>query len=70
MESYKRATKRVLNRFLRHQISFAECIPALDAALGYSQIETGGAFRTSRLDANEQRNRDEGDAAAQDREEG
>ena len=33
MERYKRATKRIVNRFLRHQITFPECIPALDAAL-------------------------------------
>lgn len=33
MDAYKRATKRVVNRFLRRGISFPECIHALDAAL-------------------------------------
>ena len=36
MDAYKRATKRVVNSFLRHQISFPDCIQALDAALAKS----------------------------------
>jgi hypothetical protein len=36
MEAYKRATKRVVNSFLRHEISFPECVHALDAALAKS----------------------------------
>ena len=34
MEEYKNETREVVNRFLRFQISFPECIAALDAALG------------------------------------
>jgi hypothetical protein len=33
MEGYKRAIKRVVSSFLRHETSFPECIHALDAAL-------------------------------------
>ena len=33
MEEYKNETREVVNRFLRHQLSFPECIAALDAAL-------------------------------------
>ena len=36
MDAYKRATKRVVNNFLRRAISFPECIHALDAALAKS----------------------------------
>jgi hypothetical protein len=36
MDAYKRATKRVVNSFLRREISFPECIHALDAALAKS----------------------------------
>ena len=36
MEAYKRATKRVVNSFLRREISFPECIHTLDAALAKS----------------------------------
>jgi hypothetical protein len=33
MEAYERETKAVIDRFLRHELSFPECIAALDAAL-------------------------------------
>jgi hypothetical protein len=33
MEIYKRETEKVVKRFLRHQISFSDCIAALDVAL-------------------------------------
>jgi len=33
MDVYKSETKRVVNRFLRRQLSFANCIASLDAAL-------------------------------------
>lgn len=33
MEIYKHETEKVVKRFLRHQISFSDCIAALDAAL-------------------------------------
>jgi hypothetical protein len=33
MEVYKRETKAMVNRFLRHQLNFASCISGLDAAL-------------------------------------
>lgn len=33
MESYKRETEAVIARFLKHQLSFPDCIAALDAAL-------------------------------------
>jgi hypothetical protein len=33
MEVYRRETKRVVNRFLHRQLSFANCIASLDAAL-------------------------------------
>jgi hypothetical protein len=33
MEAYERDTKAVIDRFLRHDLSFPECIAALDAAL-------------------------------------
>jgi hypothetical protein len=33
MEAYKREAKRLVNRFLRRQISFPQCISGLDAAL-------------------------------------
>jgi hypothetical protein len=33
MESYKRETQAVIERFLKHEISFPDCIAALDAAL-------------------------------------
>jgi len=33
MEAYERETKAVIDRFLRHELSFPECIAAQDAAL-------------------------------------
>jgi hypothetical protein len=33
MEVYERETTEIVNRFLRHRLSFPECIGALDAAL-------------------------------------
>jgi hypothetical protein len=33
MEVYKRETRDIVNRFLIHQLSFANCISRLDAAL-------------------------------------
>ena len=33
MEEYKSDTTRAVNRFLRRQLSFANCIASLDAAL-------------------------------------
>ena len=33
MEVYERETTEVVNRFLHHRLSFAECIAALDSAL-------------------------------------
>ena len=33
MEEYKSQTARTVNRFLRRQLSFANCIASLDAAL-------------------------------------
>jgi hypothetical protein len=33
MEIYKSETRQIVNRFLRHRLSFPECISALDAAL-------------------------------------
>jgi len=33
MEAYKRETRRVIYRFIRRQLSFTNCIAALDAAL-------------------------------------
>jgi hypothetical protein len=33
MESYTRETQAVIERFLKHQLSFPDCIAALDAAL-------------------------------------
>ena len=33
MEVYKNETGEIVNRFLRHQLRFSECIAALDAAL-------------------------------------
>ena len=33
MESYKRETQAVIDRFLSHELSFPDCIAALDAAL-------------------------------------
>ena len=33
MEVYRRETQRVVKSFLRHQLSFPNCISALDAAL-------------------------------------
>jgi hypothetical protein len=33
MEEYKSQTARAVNRFLRRQLSFANCIASLDAAL-------------------------------------
>ncbi len=34
MEAYKRETQRVIQMFLEHEITFNECLYALDAALG------------------------------------
>ena len=34
MELYKRETQRVIRMFLDHDITFAECRSALDAAIG------------------------------------
>ncbi len=36
MDAYKRVTKRLVNSFLRCEISFPECTHALDAALAKS----------------------------------
>ena len=33
MEAYERETRAMIERFLRHEISFPDCIAALDAAL-------------------------------------
>jgi hypothetical protein len=33
MEIYKSETQAVIERFLRHELSFPDCIAALDAAL-------------------------------------
>jgi hypothetical protein len=33
VEVYKRETREVIDRFLRHELSFPDCIAALDAAL-------------------------------------
>ena len=33
VETYRRQTRKVLNRFLDHRLSFPDCIAALDAAL-------------------------------------
>jgi hypothetical protein len=33
MEVYKSETREVIERFLRHELSFPDCIAALDAAL-------------------------------------
>lgn len=33
MEIYDHETRAIIERFLRHEISFPECIAALDAAL-------------------------------------
>ena len=33
MEAYRREAQRVVKSFLRHQLSFPNCISALDAAL-------------------------------------
>ena len=33
MDSYRRETRRIIDRFLDHRLSFPECIAALDAAL-------------------------------------
>jgi hypothetical protein len=33
MEAYERETQAVIERFLRHELSFPDCIAALDAAL-------------------------------------
>ena len=33
MTMYQRQTREIINRFLRHQLSFPNCIAALDAAL-------------------------------------
>jgi hypothetical protein len=33
MEVYERETRAVIDRFLHHEISFPDCIAALDAAL-------------------------------------
>jgi hypothetical protein len=33
MEAYKSETRRTIERFLDHRISFPDCIAALDAAL-------------------------------------
>jgi hypothetical protein len=33
MEEYERQTQAVIDRLLRHELSFPECIAALDAAL-------------------------------------
>ena len=33
MEVYKRETEELVNRFLRHRLSFPNCVAALDAAL-------------------------------------
>jgi hypothetical protein len=33
MEIYKRETQAVIDRFLSHELSFPDCIAALDAAL-------------------------------------
>ena len=33
MEVYKSETKELINRFLRHQLSFPDCVSALDSAL-------------------------------------
>jgi hypothetical protein len=33
MEAYERETQAVIGRFLRHELSFPECIAALDATL-------------------------------------
>jgi hypothetical protein len=33
MEAYERETRVVIERFLRHELSFPDCIAALDAAL-------------------------------------
>jgi len=33
MERYKHETHEVIERFLRHELSFPDCIAALDAAL-------------------------------------
>jgi len=33
METYEHETRAVIERFLRHELSFPECIAALDAAL-------------------------------------
>ncbi len=34
MEAYKRETQRVIQMFLNHEITFNECLAALDVALG------------------------------------
>ncbi len=34
MEVYKRETQRVIQMFLNHEITFNECLSALDVALG------------------------------------
>ena len=33
MEIYKRETRKVIQRFLKHRLSFPNCVAALDAAL-------------------------------------
>ena len=33
METYRRETRQVIDRFLAHRISFPDCLAALDAAL-------------------------------------
>jgi hypothetical protein len=33
MEAYRKETRKVIRRFLRYEISFPQCIAALDAAL-------------------------------------
>jgi len=32
MEVYKKETREIIRRFLNHQLSFPECVAALDAA--------------------------------------
>jgi hypothetical protein len=54
---YKKETEAVVNRFLQHQLSFPDCIAALDSALfrvvSRMQPEDLGAIRTMMLTNND-----------------
>ena len=47
MEMYERETTKIVNRFLRHRLTFPRCIAALDAALAnlIPRLTSGQATR-------------------------